>query len=192
MAKVALNPLADVKGMSRDENKLGQLGILVRKSLGLESAIDHLETELKKRREELREITERELPTMMAELQMTEFVSQDRKVKIEDIVQGSLPKEPDKRERAIAFMHENGGEDILRATIQIEFPKGDLESAESLARRIRKATNQDVVVDLTAHHSSYAAWARELIRKGGKLPVDDLNLYQARRAVVKPVKPKRR
>lgn len=192
MAKLKLNPLADVKGMSRDENKLGELGKLVRKSMGLEAAIEELETELKRRKEEFREITERELPALMTELQMTEFVSQDRKVKIEDVVQGSLPKEADKRERAIAFMHEHGGEDILRATIQIEFPKGDLESAEALARRIRKATNQDVVVDLTAHHSSYAAWARELLRKGEKLPVDDLNLYQARRAVVKTVKPKRR
>lgn len=192
MAKLNLNPLADVKGMSRDENKLGQLGILIRRSTGLESAIDELEAELKRRKEELREITERELPSLMGELQLEEFTSQDRKVKIEDVVQGSLPKDAAKRSKAVAFMQEHGGEDILRATIAIEFPKGDLESAEALARRIRKATNRDVVVDLTAHHSSYAAWARELLRKGEKLPVDDLNLYQARRAVVKPVKQKRR
>lgn len=189
MAK--LNPLADVKGMSRDQNKLGQLGVLIRKSMGLEASIEELEAELKKRRDEYREITERELPALMGELQLEEFVSQDRKVKIEDVVRGSLPKEPDKREKAVEFMREHGGDDILKAEIRIEFPKGDIESAETLARRIRKATNQDVVVDLAAHHSSYAAWARELIRKGEKLPVDDLNIYQARQAVIKRVKQKR-
>jgi hypothetical protein len=94
------------------------------------------------------------------------------------MVQASLPKDPEQREKAVAWMVDNGHGGIVKREMKIDLPKGDAITEEVVRDAVRDAA-PDVPVATTynVHHSSYSALIRQLVREGAPIPTDLLGVY---------------
>ena len=123
----------------------------------------------------LRELEYHEMPNAMAALNASSGINDFKfnngvRVAIKDDVQGSIPKEQPQRQEAIDYLLELGGESLYKTTVSVAFGRRQHNEALSLAGELRDK-GYEVEVDTTVHHTSLAAWAREMIAKGN----DDLD-----------------
>ena len=111
-----------------------------------------------------------------------------KKVELELLVAGSLPKEDlAKRKAAIDYVKELGGADLVKTKIIVEFGKGQEARAEALQTALlKKGYNVTAMSDI--HAQTLAAFARERIRNGQPMDCEKAGLYSAQIAVPKEVK----
>lgn len=127
-----------------------------------------------------------QIPQMMAELQVDEWKNSDgTKVKMENFVAGSLPKEEKERKEAIDYLSEPevGGAALLKTTIEVEFSKSQHNAALALADDIRK---QGYEVNLTSsiYAQTLLAFVREKRAKGQYLDLKKIGVYAGRVAKI--------
>jgi len=130
---------------------------------------------LKKEREEVRVHT---LPGIMFELGIDSVTIDNHHCKLEPLVQASLPKEPEQRQKAVDWLVEHGHGGIIKRELKVDLPKGDEMTEEAVKDAVREAAPGLVVAtNYNIHHSSYSALARQLVREGATVPTDLLGVF---------------
>lgn len=128
--------------------------------------------------EEERTLSERTIPELVAEQGLgSEFKFADgMEVNVDPYVRASLPKEDeDKRAKALAWIRKVGGEGIIRHSFII-----DVKLDKKLATRAQELlTGAKIPYDdkEDVHHSTYAAFIREINKKSIEVP-EDIGVYQ--------------
>lgn len=145
------------------------------------SSIEELTKQLGK---ELREITEQQLPDLMASAGVSEFKTKAGvKVKIHDFVRGSLPKEEGERKKALTWIEDQGAGDLIKDRVSIEFGRKEHNFAIEV-RSILARAGVEFESKMDVHPQTLAAFARERLSNGESLPLDLLGLYAGRAAKV--------
>ena len=154
----------------------------------LEDEIEKIEKELKKKKDELTQLSTKDMPELMAQCGVAAFKMQSGVELISDnFMSGSLPKEPTLRAIAMDFLSNNDGASLIKDTFTVELKKGDHEKAEAIASFLRdKKALFDRKMDV--HAGSLKKYAKERLKKGMDMPLDKLGLYSGR--YVKVVRPK--
>ena len=130
---------------------------------------------LKKEREEVRVHT---LPGIMFELGIDSVSIDNHHCTLEPLVQASLPKDPESRQRAVDWLVDNGHGGIVKRELKVDLPKGDAATEEVVRDAVREASPGLVVsTNYNVHHSSYSALARQLVREGSAIPTDLLGVF---------------
>jgi len=151
----------------------------------LEVQIEKLETELKERNKVYYKLTTTDIPEAMAMAGTIGFTTTGGlKVKVSEIVRGSLPKtEPEKRAEAIKWLEDNHAGDIIKDEIVVSVDKGQhnasvsvVEFLNELGLKYKQQTN--------VHPQTLAMFARERLRNGEHLPLETLGLIVERRAKI--------
>lgn len=141
-----------------------------------------LEAQLKAAKEELRLLQEQELPGLMDAAGLKLFtLTSGAKFEVKDIVEGSIPK--DNAEPAFDWLRKHGHAGLIKRTVSVPFSREEQERAQKLIALLVKSKiafedKQQV------HHSTLAAWAREMLKQGKPFPNDLLGLFIGRRAVI--------
>lgn len=104
-------------------------------------------------------------------------------VKIEDFVNGSLPKAPDRKREAIDWLIKHDGEGLIKREISLTFPRGD--NSIGAVREALAKLGVDFKEDMGVHHSTLHAFAKERMKKGHDLDPDVLGLFVGRTARIK-------
>lgn len=149
--------------------------------------VDDLLTTLTKRANLLKTSV---IPDRMAEVGLSEFKTPagDR-VRVEDFVSGSLPKEPEARAAAIKRLEEWGAEDIIKNEIQVFFEKKQHNAAMAIADEIREQ-GFSCEVKSGVHPQTYLAFMRERLAEGEEVNAQEMGIFIGRKTKVALVKEK--
>lgn len=166
------------------KEQLNDLNAAVNHAVMKAREIEQVEEMLKGLRDEHRKLVEHVIPEAMAAAGVREFKTHDgTKVTVRDYVQGSLPKTEPARSQAFAWLVDNGGEDLIKATIEMAFARGDSAMVEQVRRRLDEI-QIDYTVKEDVHASTLQAFARERMRKGEAVPFEDLGIYAGSKAKI--------
>lgn len=164
---------------------------MVEKYLKAKDDVTEAEEYLSSRKELLRQIEEIELPDAMSEAKMSEFKLDDgSKISIRDFMMGSLPKEPEARQKALDWVEAHEGSEIIKTEVSMKFGKNQHNIALDLAEQLRER-GYEVNTDHGVHPQTLYAWCRELVSDGKDVDFELLGVIPGRKAyVTAPRKPR--
>ena len=164
-------------------SQLETVALPVNKAIELMNELEQIDELAKAKRAELHQLTAFTIPDAMVAAGVSEFKAMDgTKVTIKEFLNGSLPKDPELKQKALAWLEKNDGADLIKNFVNIEFGKGDK----------KVSTVQDYLEDLgipfkhdeTVHPMTLAAFARERMKAGADTPLDILGLFAGRAAKI--------
>ena len=165
---------------------LKEISRLATSAVHLERMIQIGEEELDKLRKQFNELRFDLIPSLMLEAGLASFKLIDNStVKVEDYVQGSLPKSPPERAAAIVVLETSGGEALIKNQVIASFEKKEHNKAISIARELQDR-GLNVKVQQDVHHSTLQAFVREKLKRGEQLAYEKLGIFVGRRAEIKP------
>jgi len=167
------------------DQHLRRLARLSEAALGLEADIVRLTQELQNRIAMHRHVVEVDIPNAMDECGIKKFtLSNGQELKIKESYVSSKLVDSD----ALDWVEKNGGEDIVRATILVELPTSELETAKRIHAQLRKdpAANRfsKLVLERSVHHSTLGAFVRSAVDEGRDPPLEMLKTVYKRAAVI--------
>ncbi len=177
------------EGAAAPSDKLEVLHKMLDEATDLQSAIDTLSADLEAAMGAMNLLKTKRLPELMDELQMDDLTRNGYKIKINDFVSGSLPKEEGPRSTAIKWLEDHEGGDLLKTSIKMDFPKSQHEDAKAIADCLEKE-GYAVALESGVHAATLQAFARERIRSGEDIDTEVLGLYTGRVAKIDKVKEK--
>ena len=154
----------------------------------IQETIATLEEALKAHRTKLHELTLKKLPDAMAEIGQTKFsLENGTEFKLEDIVSGTVPKDPTKRIIALEHVKELGAEGIIKDTMTVAFNKEDHNMAGVIADDLRsQGYNVELVSSIAPQ--TYLKFARDALKDGENIDLEKLGLFSGRRVKIKKAK----
>lgn len=174
-----------------DAGQLKSIEGLVNKALELMSNITSTEEYLSAAKAELHLLNTKTLPDAMASAGSSLFKTEAGvKVEVKPFVNGSLPKDEDKRAAALRWIESVEAGDIIKNKISIEFERGE----DNLAGEVRaKLEELELAFEQKRdiHAQTLGAFARERLEKGEETPLELLGLFAGRAAkITLPKEPK--
>jgi hypothetical protein len=165
---------------------LKEISRLATSAVHLENMVRIGEEEIDKLRKQLNELKFDTIPSLMLEAGLASFKLTDNStVKVEDYVQGSLPKAIPERDAAIVVLEASGGEALIKNQVIANFERKQHNQALSIARELIDR-GLDVKVQQDVHHSTLQAFVREKLKRGEQIAYEKLGIFVGRRAVIKP------
>ena len=167
---------------------LKHLHTALEEAISLQELADKMSDDLKTINKTIQSLRTNRIPDLMATLQMEKLTFGGWDVKVDDFISGSLPKEPQKREQAIQWLVDHGGEDIIKTALSADFGRQEYQKALTVASMIKDKTGCDAVVEEGVHPQTLAKFARERIECGEEIDTEVLGLYTGRVAKFKKLK----
>ncbi len=164
------------EGASAPSDKLEVLHKTLDEATSLEEQLEQLDADAAAARSALNELKTKRIPELMTELQMSDLTRNGWKVKVNDFVSGSLPKEEGPRKLAIDWLEAHDGGPLIKTEIGMQFAKSQHDEAKKLADRLLA---EGFAVQLTSgvHASTLQAFARERLKSGEPIDTDVLGLF---------------
>lgn len=174
----------DVGASSAPAPGLGDLNALIKEMFEAETAVANLDADLKAAKARFQRLKTFAIPDKMAELGVDALKFEGKTVSVEPFVSGSIPNDPVRRAAAIAWLVDNGGSDLIKTTVEVEFGKTEHNVALSTAATLRESGLQPEIAE-TVHSQSLCAFARERIKNGDPIDPEILGLFTGRVAKIK-------
>mgnify|MGYP001032616779 FL=1 len=174
-------------GTSVPSDKLEQLHTLLEETIALEGAVTQMEEDLKAAKATLHNLRTTRIPDLMAELQMEEVSFKGWQVKVDDFVSGSLPKDAEKKAKAIAWLEANDAAGLIKTEVGVSFGRSEHEAANSLWHQL-ESDGLPATLNSNVHAQTLQAFARQRIRDGDPIDTDALGLYVGKVAKMKEKK----
>ena len=150
----------------------------------LETQIADIEQLLKTLSSRATELKTKTIPDKMAEIGLSEFATPaGNRLKIEDFVSGSLPKEPEKRTAAIAALEAWNADDVIRNEINLSFDKSQHNEAMALADDLRQR-GFNCEVKSGVHPQTYLSVIRERLASGEPVDTEVMGVFVGRKTKV--------
>lgn len=163
---------------SPDEADLKSVKRLAARLVQIEDEIIDCEARISALKKEREEVRVKTLPGIMFELGIDSVTIDNHRCTLEPLVQATLPKDPEQREKAVAWMVDNGHGGIVKREMKVDLPKGDAVTEEIVRDAVRGAApGIPVATTYNVHHSSYSALIRQLVREGAPIPTEMLGVY---------------
>lgn len=170
-----------------------------------EEGIKRLEEKLKQEKESLRTLATETIVAAMDSANVSEFKTLDGRFKIEikPLLEGSFPsaeKKPDQYREACQWLRDNEYDDLLKRYLTFSFPKGGKQigteylTYDQICEKVKAAALQVFAAfgiqpsyedEVTVHHMTLKAWAREMKEEEKQFPAETLGLWIGRVAKVK-------
>lgn len=195
--------LADAAGgvAKTDTVQTKAIGDLAVRQFQLQTRLKEYEAAMKTINEELKKISEYDLPNAMSEAGMSEFKLLDgSKISIKRVYAASV-KVAD-RESAFAWMRERGHDSLIKTEVNVPLGKGAHEAAEAIMAKLREQfPDYTPQLDESVHWQTLRAFVKEqveaeelAIQQGESvddpLPRELLGVYIIDKAEITPKKDK--
>lgn len=152
--------------------------------ISLENQIADLEQLLKALTSKATSLKTQIIPDKMAELGLNSFSTPSgNKLRVEDFVSGSLPKDPWKRDRAIKALEQWGAGGLIRNEISMLFGVRQHNEALDLAENLR-GQGFDCEVKHGVHPQTYLSIIRERLAEGQHVDADEMGVFIGRKTKV--------
>lgn len=165
---------------------LARLNEKLAEAIQLKGMVDQMEEDLSAAKKQLNNLNTQVIPDMMASLGMEECTQRGWKVKVDEFVSGSLPKDEQLRQRAINWLQSHDAGDLLKTQLSVAFSRSQHNEALAIANDIEQK-GFIPKVEATVHPQTLLAFARERLKNGEALDTEVLGLYTGRVAKFKKV-----
>lgn len=156
---------------------------LAQAQLAAERKVEKCEAELKKAEEELRVISEEQLPEKMDELGIPKFTTPDGiEIKTEDVINANISEE--RRDKANQWLDEKGYGNLLKTEVTSSFGREEIKIAKALEAELKKR-GLTTAFKRSVHHQTLLAFIREHLAAGKDIPQDLFGIHRFRRSKVK-------
>lgn len=164
---------------------------MANRKLALEAEIAYMEAEVKLKQEELRILSENDLPEAMEEEGVVEFTLEDgRKVMIATAYHASITEANEIA--AFRWLRDNGFDSIIKRNIITEFGRGEDELAAKYVKWVAEHFPERSLKDKsTVHHSTLRAFVKERIEEGDEIPLEVFGVFVRNFAQIKEVEVKK-
>lgn len=177
------NPLTGEKISDTDVKSLAELCELKQ---DLEAQVKQIEEALSEKKQELRRVTEVDIPDKMAELGMESFTTTSgTRIEVNSFYAANITQE--KARDAFKWLRDNGHGAIIKREIVTRFGKGQEAIADAFVELLgHKHMNKFVARDKeSVHPQTLKAFVREQIESGEDIPLDLLGVHIGKKAVIK-------
>lgn len=172
------------EGASAPSHSLERLNHKLEEAINLKLAVDQMEEDLKAAKQQLNLMNTTVIPDMMAELGMEECTQNGWKISVGDFVSGSLPKDEERRAKAVRWLEEHEAGDLLKTALSVNFSRSQHNEAVDLFEELSEE-GFAASLDATVHPQTLMAFARERIKNGDPIDTETLGLYTGRVAKYK-------
>jgi len=175
-------PLTDFSAFETEQSQgdIATVRKLAEELRDLETQIAELEETTKLLKGRANELKTQELPEALGDLGMESFSLADGfSVKINEVVSGTLPRDPEAKRAALALIVEYGGESIIKNEISLAFGKGQDNEAKSLAAELKEKGYPAEVTE-GVHPQTLASFVRERLKSGEEVDTQALGIYTGR------------
>ena len=166
-----------------DQKTLGSVAELARAIREKEDSISLLEEELKAEKRLLLKLSDEDLPSILDELGMQSFKLDDgSEVTVKSTYGASIRLED--REKAYQWLRDNGHDDIIKNTVQVQFGRGEDEKAEAFKKWVEEHKySPDQKTEI--HNQTLRAFVKERVEKGDAFDMSLFGAWVGRRAQIK-------
>ena len=166
------------------DEKLGKLNLVCRKLVEKERQYAEYKTLASQTYEEIKDVKEKEIPDVMASLNISKFVMDDgTEIAIKDELYASIKKEKEKE--ALTWLDDNGLGDIIKPDITLSFARGEHEEAERIKGVLKENGQDNYDEKASVHPQTLKATFKDLRNKGEDIPEELFNWYETPLAKVK-------
>jgi hypothetical protein len=174
------------KSLSTDNAGLKTIAELAEKIQSQEQQVADTEEKLKKQKEELRNLQNEELPSLMQEIGFKKFELEDgSSVNIKEIYAGSISQA--NKEKAFNWLRENKFDDIIKNTVTTAFGKGEDTAAKNFMD-IAEQAGYTPVQKTEVHPQTLKAFIKERVEGGDEFPMELFGAYIGYKAEIKKSK----
>lgn len=168
---------ADLRAISR----------LAERALDLEKEIETIETQLRVKADELRQLSTDLLPQAMLAVNLRKFEMADgSSVSVKDVIRAAIPKP--KTEEALDWLRAGGYGDLIKHVLSVSLDRGRDNVAAEIVSYLRDKFDLDPENRESVHPQTLGAFCRDMLERGADLPAELLGLYVGKEAVIKPKK----
>ena len=165
------------------DNELSVVSNLANKQLQVGSELAELEGAVKAKKEELRLISEQELPDAMQAAGLNEIVlSSGEKISIGEFYSAHISKA--NQEVAYQWLTANGHEGLIKNEVSLRFGRDENEVVKETVSNL-KARGLSPEVRQSVHPSTLKAFVREQLTSGSDIPTEPFGIYIGTKATIK-------
>ena len=165
------------------DNELSVVSNLANKQLQVGSELAELEGAVKAKKEELRLISEQELPDAMQAAGLNEIVlSSGEKISIGEFYSAHISKA--NQEVAYQWLTANGHEGLIKNEVSLRFGRDENEVVKETVSNL-KARGLSPEVRQSVHPSTLKAFVREQLTSGNDIPTEPFGIYIGTKATIK-------
>lgn len=174
------------KSLSTDNAGLKTIAELAEKIQSQEQQIANTEEDLKKQKEELRNLQNEELPMLMQEIGIKKFELEDgSSVNVKEIYAGSISQA--NKEKAFNWLRQNKFDDIIKNTVTTAFGKGEDTAAKNFME-IAEQAGYTPIQKTEVHPQTLKAFIKERVEGGDEFPMELFGAYIGYKAEIKKSK----
>ncbi len=164
------------------KSQLKEIVALANRQVKLEEEVLTLENSLKDMNEQLRVVSEEDLPSAMKEAGLAKFTLEDgQEINIKPDYRVGIPAA--RREEAFEWLEDKGFGGLIKTVVGASFGKGELERAQKLAADLVKKKFQVAIVR-DVHWQTLKAFVSEQTLKLEPVPFDLFGVTPINRAVI--------
>lgn len=172
---------------SNDDSELEKIAKLASRQEKAEQLVKDLTLDLAKAQGALAEISEKQIPELMASLGLDKVTTKDGlDVSIKSTLRASIPQEDlGKQKAAFDWLELHGHEHLIKREIKVQFGKGDTAWANKFEADLRKR-KRPLVWDrkMTVHPKTLAAFLSSELEKGTEVPLSTFNAFPQKYAKI--------
>lgn len=164
-------------------DELAQLSSLVAKQLKLEMEVIEKQSQLSKLELNLRQVSEFDIPLLMASLNLIELRMVDGyKVKVKPDIAVNIKDE--RKQLAFTWLKEHEYDDIIKTKVMCRFGKGQQERVKQLQQLMLTGGFTDIIVDESVHPQTLKSFCKELLEKGEDFPKDVFGVHEYNKTLI--------
>ena len=145
--------------------------------------VQQLEEDLKEEKKSLLQLTDHELPAIMAEIGLGELKLTDGSELTLKPTYGATITGAH-REAAHQWLRDHGYDDIIKSTVSCKFDRGEEERARQFSQ-LAATGGFETEKNETIHPQTLKAFVKERLQAGEEIPQDLFGIYAGQRATIK-------
>tara|TARA_Y100001951_G_C11278057_1_gene263304 strand:- start:239 stop:784 length:546 start_codon:yes stop_codon:yes gene_type:complete len=166
-----------------DTDKVKSISELCNRLLDLQEQARRIEENLKSKNDEIRVLSEQEIPNLMQEAGVSEFKLADgSSVSIKPFYAAKIPVS--KTDEAFQWLTGNGYGDLIKNTVSLNFGKSEDNIANSLVEDL-KSKGHNVSQKKKVEPQTLKAFVKEAIQNGQNVPMDLFGVYISNKTTIK-------
>ena len=166
-----------------DTDQVKSISELCNRLLDLQEQARRIEDNLKSKNDEIRVLSEQEIPNLMQEAGVSEFKLADgSSVSIKPFYAAKIPVS--KTDEAFQWLTGNGYGDLIKNTVSLNFGKSEDNLANSLVEDL-KSKGHNVSQKKKVEPQTLKAFVKEAIQNGQNVPMDLFGVYISNKTTIK-------
>ena len=166
-----------------DTDKVKSISELCNRLLDLQEQARRIEENLKSKNDEIRMLSEQEIPNLMQEAGVSEFKLADgSSVSVKPFYAAKIPVS--KTDEAFQWLTGNGYGDLIKNTVSLNFGKSEDNLANSLVEDL-KSKGHNVSQKKKVEPQTLKAFVKEAIQNGQNVPMDLFGIYISNKTTIK-------